>query len=62
MILLVIHRIKKGAKNILLKPYPAQGDRFNIKLEHLLKPEQKVVYYNSILEALISEIETKMQN
>jgi hypothetical protein len=55
-----MNKLKVDAKHTLLDGYPMGAKRFALKLEYLLTPEQKRVYYNSVLISLSNEIENTL--
>ncbi len=61
LITMTISRVKKSAQQTLLELYPKQGERFKIKIENILSNEQKPMYYNTILQTMIDEIDNKIK-
>lgn len=57
LLILAMNKVKAEAKQTLIDPFPVSAKRFGLKLEYLLTPEQKRVYYNHVLATLSNEIE-----
>jgi len=54
---MAVNRMERD-KQILLLPHPPQGKKFNIKLQYVLKPDQKRSYYNKVLKTFVDQIES----
>ena len=55
---LALNRMKKNPQ-VLMSACPTKGKRFQVKLPYLLSADQKRVYYNEVVEIMLSQAEGK---